>query len=92
MPGFGGLRSDSNQLSDTQIAAVSNYVLSQFGRAGEVVSPGDVAQERAGGPSSSLILLARIGIAVAVFALLAIIVLLFFQFRQNPTVARFESS
>jgi mono/diheme cytochrome c family protein len=92
MPGFGGLRSDSNQLSDIQIAALSNYVLSQFGRAGKVVSPGDVAQERLGGPSSSLILLARIGIAVAAFAFLAIIVLLFFRFRYKPRVARFESS
>ena len=90
MPGFGGLRSDSNQLSDTQIAALSNYVLSQFGRAGAAVSPGDVAQERMGGPSSSLILLARIGIAVAVFALLAIMVLLFFGLHYKPTVARFE--
>ena len=70
MPGFGGLRSDSDRLSDTQIAELSNYVLSQFGRAGEVVSLADAAQERAGGPSSPLVLLARIGIAVAVVALL----------------------
>jgi mono/diheme cytochrome c family protein len=86
MPGFGGLPSDSNQLSDTEIATLSNYVLGQFGRADKVVSPNDVAQERLGGPSSSLILLARIGIALAVFAMLAIVILFGFWFRsRSPT-------
>jgi mono/diheme cytochrome c family protein len=86
MPGFGGLPSDSNQLSDADIAVLSNYVLSQFGRADETVSASDVAQERAGGPASSLILLARIGIAAGVFIMLVFLILLFFGLRRKQAI------
>ena len=92
MPGFGGLPSDSNQLSNSEIAALSNYVLSEFGRADESVSPDDVAQERLGGPSSSLILLARIGIAMGLIGVLVIIVFLCFWFRRKPAAIRLKAS
>jgi mono/diheme cytochrome c family protein len=55
MPGFG---TDSlvQRLSDTQIAALANHVLQQFGNAQVQVSPADVATIRAGGPSAPIAL------------------------------------
>ena len=76
MPGFGGKANDINALNDAQVATLANYVIENYGRAGAAVTPADVAQVRAGGPASSLLLLARIGIAVAVIVGLAIVLLL----------------
>ncbi|WP_353619755.1 cytochrome c [Rhizobium sp. ICMP 5592] len=76
MPGFGGKANDINALNDAQVATLANYVIENYGRAGAPVTPADVAQVRAGGPASSLLLLARIGIAAAVIVSLAIVLLL----------------
>ncbi|WP_271024243.1 cytochrome c [Rhizobium sp. RCAM05973] len=76
MPGFGGKANDINALNDSQVATLANYVIDQYGRPGTPVTPADVAQVRAGGPASSLLLLARIGIAVAVVVGLVILLLL----------------
>ncbi|MFK0166425.1 c-type cytochrome [Rhizobium sp. NPDC090279] len=78
MPGFGGKANDINALNDSQVATLANYVIDNYGRTGTPVTPADVAQVRAGGPASSLLLLARIGIAAAVVAGLVIILLLVF--------------
>lgn len=92
MPGFGGHPSDMNQLSDAEIAALSNYVLNQFGRSGIVVSPNDVAQERHGGPSSPLVLLARVGIALAGFVVLLCVILCSFWYRSKHNAGRLKIS
>ncbi len=92
MPGFGGHPSDMNQLSDAEIAALSNYVLSQFGRSGIVVSSNDVAQERLGGPSSPLILLARVGMGLAVFVVLLCAILFSFWYRSRQNTGRLKIS
>jgi mono/diheme cytochrome c family protein len=79
MPGFGGKPADPNQLDNAQIATLASYVLTEYGRGGPPVQPSDVAMIRGGGPSSPLILLARIGITVgaAVFILLVLGVLIY---------------
>ena len=76
MPGFGGKANDINALNDVQVATLANYVIDNYGRSGTPVTPADVAEVRAGGPSSSLLLLARIGIAIGVVVALAIVLLL----------------
>jgi mono/diheme cytochrome c family protein len=83
MPGFGGKPNDINALSDSEIATLANYVTDHFGRPGKTVSPADVAQIRRGGPASSLVLLARIGVAAAVVAILALAALLILRGRQR---------
>ncbi|HET6609714.1 MAG TPA: cytochrome c [Rhodopila sp.] len=79
MPGFGGKATDPNQLDNHEIASLANYVFAQYGRAGIVVSEDDVVMVRQGGPSSPLVLLARIGMGVG--AVVVILLILFFSFR-----------
>jgi fructose 5-dehydrogenase cytochrome subunit len=68
MPGFGGKANDINALNDAQVATLANYVLEHYGRVDTAVKPSDVAQIRAGGPTSSLLLLARIGVVLGIVA------------------------
>lgn len=82
MPGFGGKANDINALNDSQVATLANYVIDNYGRTGSPVTAANVAEVRAGGPASSLLLLARIGIAVGA-ALALVVVLLFFVWRQR---------
>jgi mono/diheme cytochrome c family protein len=70
MPGFGGTASDANQLSDSEIVLLGNYVLQQFGRGNIIITQRQVAQVRHGGASSNLILLARAGILIAFIVVL----------------------
>jgi len=88
MPGFGGKPNDLNALGDADIARLANYVIEHYGRVGRAVSPSDVAVVRQGGPSSSLVLLARIGIAIAVVALLALVAGLALGMRQRGRAVR----
>jgi mono/diheme cytochrome c family protein len=88
MPGFGGKANDINALTDAQIATLANYVLDHYGRADPPVKPADVAEIRAGGPTSSLLLLARIGIALgAIVGVLVIALLLFVWLRPRRVTA-----
>jgi mono/diheme cytochrome c family protein len=70
MPGFGGRPTDANQLSDHDIAMIANYVLAHYGSADTTASEQDVNEIRRGGPSSSLLLLARAGLGAAVIIVL----------------------
>jgi mono/diheme cytochrome c family protein len=79
MPGFGGRNSDPSQFNDNEIVLLANYVFQQYGRAATTVSASDVAMVRQGGPSSSLVLLAQIGVAAAVFVLLLLLAYLAFR-------------
>jgi mono/diheme cytochrome c family protein len=85
MPGFGGKANDINALNDNEVATLANYVIEHYGRPGTAITPADVADVRAGGPASSLLLLARIGIAVAVVVGLIILTLLVLALRQRRT-------
>ena len=87
MPGFGGHKFDPSQFSDNQVALLANYVFEQYGRAGTSVSQSDVAMVRQGGPSSPLVLLARLGIAAAVLVLLLLVSFLVFRRSRRRTMA-----
>jgi hypothetical protein len=84
MPGFGGKAQDINALNDAQVATLANYVIEHYGRVTTPVTPADVAEIRAGGPTSPLLMLARIGIGVALFGGLAIVLLLIV--RRRPAM------
>jgi mono/diheme cytochrome c family protein len=65
MPGFGGRTTDANALSDRNIVALGNYVLTHYGSADTTITEQQVAETRRGGPSSPLLALARGGMAAA---------------------------
>jgi mono/diheme cytochrome c family protein len=65
MPGFGGRPTDANALSDRDIVALGNYVLTHYGSADTTITEQQVAETRRGGPSSPLLALARGGMAAA---------------------------
>ena len=75
MPAFGGSPSSGvDALTDAQIAAVGNYVLASYGNGQATITAEQVAEGRRGGPSSPLVLLARVALgagAVLVLSLLA---------------------
>jgi hypothetical protein len=75
MPNFGPL-SYVNPLNDQQIAAISNYVLQQYGNPAVKVSAADVTVLRLGGPVPLLAMLQpymapAIGIAVVALIFMA---------------------
>jgi mono/diheme cytochrome c family protein len=87
MPGFGGARTDSNQLSNHDIALIATYVRAQYGAGGQAVTDKDVATVRQGGPSSPLVLIARIGLCLGAVAAATLIILLFKRrHRARPRV------
>jgi fructose 5-dehydrogenase cytochrome subunit len=74
MPGFAGGPSDLAALSDQEIVLLGNYLLQHYGRPGVAVTAQQVAEVRRGGPSSSLVTLARVGVALAAIVLILIVV------------------
>jgi mono/diheme cytochrome c family protein len=84
MPGFGGRTTDANPLSDRDIVALGNYVLTHYGAADATITEQQVAEERRGGPSSPLLALARGGMAAAAVIVLLGIALLMFLRRKSP--------
>jgi fructose 5-dehydrogenase cytochrome subunit len=81
MPGFGGHPSDANPLSDRDIAALGTYVLAHYGPDGATISEQQVGEIRRGGPTSSLLLLARGGLGAA--GLVVILGTAFLAFRRR---------
>jgi mono/diheme cytochrome c family protein len=79
MPGFAGGPNDLAALSDHDIVLLGNYLLEHYGRPGVTVTTRQVAEVRRGGPSSSLVVLARMGVAVAVMAVVLIVLLTVFR-------------
>jgi mono/diheme cytochrome c family protein len=73
MPGFGGKPDDINALSDEDIALLGNYVLRQYGNAQATITVQKVAEVRHGGPSSSLVALARAGIGAGGAAMILLL-------------------
>jgi mono/diheme cytochrome c family protein len=65
MPGFGGRTTDANALSDRNIVALGNYVLTRYGAGDTTITEQQVAEARRGGPSSPLLALTRGGMATA---------------------------
>ncbi|MGY3232990.1 mono/diheme cytochrome c family protein [Luteibacter sp. HA06] len=83
MPAFGGNPNDLNVLSDAQIAALANYVLSTYGNGDPSVTANDVAIVRQGGPTSHLVAVARVGMTVAALAVAGAIALLVRRRRRR---------
>jgi mono/diheme cytochrome c family protein len=83
MPGFAGGPHDLAALSDQEIVLLGNYLLERYGRPGIVVTAEQVAEVRRGGPLSSLVPLARVGVATAVGAVALIVVLFVIRTRKR---------
>lgn len=81
MPGFGGHPTDANPLSDRDIAALGTYVLAHYGPGDTTISEQQVGEIRHGGPTSSLLLLARGGLGAA--GVVVIVGIAFFAFRRR---------
>ena len=84
MPGFAGGPNDLAALSDHDIVLLGNYLLARYGRPGIVVTAQQVAEVRRGGPTSSLVALARIGVAAAAIALVLIVLFVVFRSVKRP--------
>ncbi|MCD2514202.1 c-type cytochrome [Comamonas endophytica] len=76
MPPFGGQDNAMVPLNNDEVAALSNFLLTSYGNPGVSVTAAQVQTIREGGEKSSLILLARVGMAVAAVILLLLIVLI----------------
>ncbi|MBK3745186.1 c-type cytochrome [Paraburkholderia aspalathi] len=78
MPGF------DRQLSDVQIATLSTYLIEHFGNPSAKVTKEQVATLRVGPGESSLVTIARLGLAIGVLVVIALIVLLW---RRRTKIA-----
>ena len=78
MPPFGKQANALNSLDNEEIAALANYIQLQYGAGAQAaqVKASDVETIRQGGPTSNLLLLARLGMAIGVLAVIAIAVLI----------------
>ena len=63
---------------------VGNYLLERYGRPG-IITAEQVAEVRRGGPSSSLVTLARVGVATAVGAVALIVIFFVIRTRKRST-------
>jgi mono/diheme cytochrome c family protein len=76
MPGFASGADGLAALTDPEIVLLGNYLLEHYGRSGIALTAAQVAEVRRGGPSSSLIALARAGIAAAAIVLILVYMVL----------------
>ena len=85
MPGFGGDPTDASHLSDRDIAVLGTYVLAHYGPGDTTISEQQVGEIRRGGPTSSLLLLARGGIGAAGAVVILGVAFLIFRRRKAST-------
>ena len=78
MPAF------AHELSDPQIATLSNYLLQAYGRPESKVSADQVRRLRSGAADSTLLNVARVAMAVGALLLLALVIWLFSRRRKQP--------
>jgi mono/diheme cytochrome c family protein len=86
MPGFGGHPTDANPLSDRDIAALGNYVLTHYGAADATITEPQVAEVRQGGPGSPLPALARGGVAAGIVVVLLGVAFVIFKRRRASSL------
>lgn len=81
MPGF------ANELSDRQVATLSNYLIQHFGNPSGSVAVDQVKIARAGGPSGNwLVLAARLVIGIVVLILVAVPIVVLIRRRRSVSV------
>ena len=85
MPGFAGGPNDLAALSDREVVLLGNYLLDRYGRPGIKFTAQQVAEVRRGGPSSSLVTLARVAVAAAVATAALIVVIMIMRARKPNT-------
>lgn len=76
MPPFGDQTNAMVPLKNEEVAALSNFLLTSYGNSAVAVTADQVQVIREGGAKSSLILLARVGMAVGAVVVLLLLVLL----------------
>jgi fructose 5-dehydrogenase cytochrome subunit len=81
MPGFAGGPNDLAELTDREIVLLANYLFERYGPPGVVITAEQVAEVRRGGPSSSLVTLARVGISAA--AIVGVFIFIFVLVRSK---------
>lgn len=88
MPPFGDQVNAVVQLNNVEVASLSNYLLAQYGNDKLTVTPEDVQVIREGGPKSSIVQLARIGVGAGVAAVLLLVVgFVRYRARRNARLA-----
>lgn len=87
MPGFAGGPNDLAALSDSEIVLLGNYLLEHYGRPGVAVTARQVAEVRRGGPSSSLVTLARAGVVAAIALVLSILFVVVRRIKRSKRVS-----
>jgi len=79
MPGF------EDELTDREVAELTNYVMATFGGSRVTIDEQRVRTLRAGGETSSLLLLARAGMALGVLVVLAVLLWWRRRRRSGPS-------
>lgn len=85
MPPFGDQPNAVTRLSDEEVTALANYIQVRFGGGAPTVKLADVAESRAGGPQSPLLLMARVGMVAGVLALIALAGLVLLRRRAQAS-------
>lgn len=83
MPPFGHQPNALNALSDRQVAILSTWIMQHYGNPQVTVSAQDVAEIRQGGPSSPLVMLAQLGVALGAALAVALAGFLLWRRKRN---------
>lgn len=83
MPPFGDQPNALTSLDNDQIATLANYLLERYGNPDVSVSAQGVQVVRDGGPSSNILMLARVGMAAGAIVLVILLAALFVRRRRR---------
>lgn len=87
MPPFGDQPNAMNHLNNDDIALLANFILTSYGDKTLSVTPQNVQVIREGGPKSNMVQLARIGMGVGAFLLVAILAFITLWWRTRKSTA-----
>ncbi len=88
MPPFGDQANAVVQLTNVEVASLSNYLLAQYGNDKLTVTPEDVQVIREGGPKSNMVQMARIGMGAGVAAVVLLLAgLIWYRSRRKTKPA-----